>query len=459
MKSPVNPLSIRRRLLALSLSLVLILWLFAIGAVFWQTRHEIEEVFDAHLVQDARVLASLPWDAGPREIHPAWMDEDDGEEEEYHQYEKSITFLVRTRAGELVARTTLAPDLPVYPHFSLRDHHADGVPWRVFTLMENRFMVQTAEPLAVRHEIAFQAMSHVLAVAGLTLPLLALVIGWSVGVSFRPLQRLVADLRRREADQLHPLDPRAAPQEVQPLVNALNQLFQRLETTLENERRFTADAAHELRTPLAGLKTQVEVARNADSAEQRQQALDQMLRGLHRATRLVDQLLTLARVDAQVDSAREAVDLTAMTTDLINEIWPQALAKHLDLGVNNTVECQKSNLHRDHLFLILRNFLDNAARYTPESGKITLHLQQDAGGLRFCVEDNGPGIPPESRASMFARFARGQTPNIHGSGLGLSIAKRIAEIHGWHLILATGTDGKGVAISVELPRDYLDENR
>ncbi len=447
--------SIRRRLLSLVLSLVTLLWLLAMSLVFIQTHHEISEVFDAHLVQDARVLINLPWQARAHSpilemSSPTEWLEDTGEDEKYHEYEKSITFLVRTRTGELIARTDQSPILPVYPHFSLRNYADKEMQWRVFTLMEKGLIVQTAEPFKMREHITYESLSHALYAALLTLPVLALVIVGAVTYSFRPLQQLVSELGQRHAESLQPLTGQTIPQEIQPLITALNHLFQRVEHTLNNERRFTADASHELRTPLAGLKTQAQVALNARTSEQQQQALQLMLKGIDSSTRLVEQLLILARFDAHMTLPKQEVHLEHLLQDLISEAWSRASTKNIDLGMSNTWETDCIWAHPDSLRVMLRNFIDNAIHYTPAGGQVTVYMRHCGGDACVCVDDNGVGIPADVREAMFERFYRGQHQHLSGSGLGLSIAQRIAELHDWSLRLDTGLSGQGLAVWLNL---------
>lgn len=447
----MQSISIRHRLLFLSLSFIVLLWLLAAALIFVQSRHEVEEIFDAHLIQDARVLANFSWQAresgATLTIHASEAELNSDDAHHHHHYEKRITFLVRTRTGDPIARTAQAPIFPVYPNFSLREYHDQQGYWRVFTLMENGLIVQTAERYGVRNKITHKVVVRTLLAALLTLPLLALLIGWSVGYSFRPLRQLSTKLCQRHADQLQPLDIHHTPLEIQPVVNALNQLFQRVEQTLNNERRFTADAAHELRTPLAGLKTQVQVALRSDNEQQRQMALQHMLHGIDRASRLVEQLLTLARIDAQASLPKQDIDLESVLHDVINNALPEALLKNIDLGLHNKVGRCIVSAHPESLNILLRNFIDNALRYTPADGQVTVYLQtNDKKHLCLCIDDNGIGIPPEQRDVVFERFYRGQHQHLNGSGLGLSIAKRIVDLHGWELTLATGLSGQGLAV-------------
>lgn len=443
--------SIRRRLLILALSLVSLLWLAASAWIFVQTRHETGEMSDAYLIQEARTLAHLPWQGqAPSPIveipEPHRTPHDEEDDHHYHRYEKNIAFLVRTRTGDLVARTARAPILPVYPNYSLQTFRDQSEEWRVFTLMARGLIVQTAEPYRVRNQITRQVILKILSAALITLPLLAVAIGWTVGYSFTPLRKLAAELNGRRAVELDPLDAGTAPEEVQPLVNALNQLLHRLARTLANERRFTADAAHELRTPLAGLKTQAQVARQADNPAQRRHALEQILHGTDRATRLVEQLLTLARMDTHAEFPQQAVDLGTVIQEIITQALPQAFAKDIDLGVEG--ESYTIRAHHGSLYILLRNLVDNALRYTPENGQVTLHLRHDEQGLRICVDDDGVGIPAELRTTVFERFARGEQRRIPGSGLGLSIVRRIAELHDWEISLEDGLTGRGLAVWV-----------
>jgi signal transduction histidine kinase len=261
----------------------------------------------------------------------------------------------------------------------------------------------------------------------------------------QPLAAVALEIASRDSDHLVELRPARAPEEVRPLVEAINSLFTRVEQTLESERRFTADAAHELRTPLAALTAQAQVAMQARSAAEREHAMAQLATSLRRATRLVDQILTLARLDPEDRPPTGRVDLGGLAEEVCARHGALALEKDIALELNAEPVTVPGD--SDMLRILLRNLVDNAIRYTPVGGQVTVAVTREG----LSVTDSGPGIPVEERARVFNRFHRLAGQDIEGSGLGLSIVARIAERHGAAISLDSGADGRGLKISVRFP--------
>ncbi|MEN8219831.1 MAG: ATP-binding protein [Pseudomonadota bacterium] len=442
--------SIRNRLLLLLLSVICSVWCIITWRVHVNTQHEVEELFDANLAQSARILLGLI-------KHEIEEEKAKGKSEvitlgEFlfrHRYEHKLAFLVRANDGHILVRSATAPqfnrDLA-----SLSDYWADGYLWRVFTLQADQYIVQTGERYDIRDELISEIMYSTLSILLMALPLLALLIWISVGSSFKPLQQVATDIASRTPEQLQPLDIDKIPLEIKVLVKALNSLFTRLTHAFENERRFTADAAHELRTPLAGLKTQAQVAQRATTSQQREQALQQILIGVDRATHLVAQLLTLARMDATETMPTSPVDLHELVSQVIIDLTPQALEKSIDLGLEKTATACITPGNQEALYLMLRNLIDNAIRYTPAGGQVTVFLDNpQASRLTLLINDTGPGIPPEQREHIFERFYRGENQNILGSGLGLSIAQKVAQLHQVEIQLNEVPNGRGLCVRMD----------
>lgn len=243
---------------------------------------------------------------------------------------------------------------------------------------------------------------------------------------------------------------KSVPEEVAPLAQALNDLFARLQQAFEGERRFTADAAHELRTPLAALKIQAQVALRANNVVERNTALENVLRGVDRATRLVEQLLTLARVDPEtITLGFKPVELQGLAASVMRDLEPLAHAKHIEMALEVSSAC---NVFGDdaQLGLLLRNLIDNAIRYTPAGGRVLVVLQS-IGGVSIEVCDTGPGIAAAERDQVLQRFYRISGSGEEGSGLGLSIVRRIAELHGAQLTLSDNPSGTGLLAKVFWP--------
>lgn len=453
--------SIRKRLLVLLLSVICGVWGIVTCRVYIETQHEVEELFDANLAQSARVLLGLV-------KHE--MEEHKESEEEWikieehlsghllgHRYEHKLAFLVRTHHGHVLIRSAQAPLFPL-PHHNFvlySDYQVDHLKWRVFTLPSKAFFVQAAERYDIRNELITEIMSSTLSILLMALPLLAFLIWIIVGHSFKPLQQVATDIATRTSDQLQPLDTDKISIEIKELVNALNHLFLRLARAFENERRFTADAAHELRTPLAGLKTQAQVAQRATNPHQRHQALQQILIGVDRATHLVTQLLTLARMDATQTLSSASVNMHELVNQLIMDLTPQAFEKNLDLGLEKTATFCVIQGNRDALYLMLRNLIDNAIRYTPANGQVTVCLENlPASQLTVIISDTGSGIPFEQREQIFERFYRGLNQNIQGSGLGLSIAQKVAQLHHVKIQLDNVLKGNGLCVQIDFKLSF-----
>jgi two-component system sensor histidine kinase QseC len=328
----------------------------------------------------------------------------------------------------------------------------NGQSWRVFTRWDknHEFMIQVAEPLAGRESLARHITLKMLLPTLIALPVLALLIWFGVGAGLQPLQQLIQEVKQRTASRLEPVAMAGVPKEVAPLVKALNDLFSRLAEAFEGERRFTADAAHELRTPLAALKIQAQVAlRSTDEAE-RHIALENLLRGVDRATRLVEQLLNLARVDPETAAADyKQVDLRSLSATVLSDLEPLAHAKQIEISLEQGAACHV--LGDDaQLALLLRNLLDNAIRYTPVGGRVSVSVRNNAG-ITLEVRDTGPGIPESERAHVLQRFYRIAGSGEDGIGLGLAIVRRIAELHGARLELNHNDAGQGLLVSVIWP--------
>jgi two-component system sensor histidine kinase QseC len=261
------------------------------------------------------------------------------------------------------------------------------------------------------------------------------------------------EVSKREPDALHPIDGADTPSEVHALLTALNKLFERLASAMRRERQFTADASHELRTPLAALKTHLQVAR-AQSAEPATRAsLDQALEGVDRATHSVEQLLVLARADAAQTRAMvdTPVDLREIASAVVSRLSQQAVERDIDLGLD-AAEAISVRGDATALQLLARNLVDNAVRYTPPGGTVTVKVTRDAQSASLEVADDGVGVPIEERPKIFNRFHRGsgeQALGADGSGLGLAIVKRIADLHGARIVLGEGLNGRGLRVRLE----------
>lgn len=440
--------SLRLRLVLLLMVVLGIAWLVAAWFSHAESREEINQLFDAQLAQSAQVLLGTT----RHEIHER-VEHGEDEITVSHEYEQKLAFQIWDETT-LLLRSTTAPQTALGKKIAgYSESIINGEPWRVHTKWDahHEFMIQVAEPLAGRETLARHITLKMLQPLFIALPILALLIWFGVGAGLRPLQHLQQEVKQRTANRLEPVVMACVPEEVVPLVQALNDLFARLQHAFEGERRFTADAAHELRTPLAALKVQAQVAmRSTDKAEQNL-ALANVLRGVDRAAHLVEQLLTLARVDPETAAITfTQLDLHGLAATIMADLAPLAHAKNIEMMLEDSAIC---NVQGDEaqLRLLLRNLLDNAIRYTPAGGQVTVAVRA-ADSVTLEVRDTGPGISVAERAQVLQRFYRITGSGEEGSGLGLSIVSRIAELHGASLALSDPEAGTGLLVRVTWPK-------
>jgi two-component system, OmpR family, sensor kinase len=273
-----------------------------------------------------------------------------------------------------------------------------------------------------------------------------------VGHALEPLKGLTLLVKSRGVNELQPLPDQPLPDEVRPLVGALNDLLSRLGAALGRERAFMMDAAHELRTPLTALHLQMGALARAGTEAERLEATERLSAGVHRAIRLVEQLLSLSRQESRGEPAKVEVSLDQLAREVVTEIIPVSDAKSIDLGISESQPARVIG-DPDALRTLLRNLVDNAVRYTPPEGRVDVAVQRSGAPEQAVlrVVDTGPGVPPEDRSRVFDRFYRRPGTSPPGSGLGLSIVKSIATAHGATVTLESGPAGSGLAATVSFP--------
>lgn len=419
--------SLRLRLLLILLSLFSLVWVLVTAASYSATQHEIEELFDVQLMQYARTLQALTQhelnEDGYRRVHldNSFLG---------HKYEKKVLFQV-WRGDTLVMRSDGAPTHSLTDAQGISDHSFDGAKWRVVRLEggDTAATIQVAERYDLRGELVGKISLQVLHPLLIALPVLAVILWFAVSGGLRPLRILTKEVKARSPYELQPLPDANIPREISPLVGAINRLLGQLGRALDGERRFTADAAHELRTPLAALKAQAQVAQGAKQPRERDAAIANIVSSVDRGTHMVEQLLTLARLDPEATHQQIVdVDLAALAAQVVGEQAAAALHKEVDLGY---VEGGLGTVRGlpDALRVLLRNLVDNAVKYTPAGGRVDVAVHETAQAVVLEVSDTGPGIDPGLRDRVFDRFYRVTGNEIEGSGLGLSIVQRIAELH------------------------------
>jgi two-component system sensor histidine kinase QseC len=435
----------RRRLLVVLLGLVAAIWTAAALFSYFDARHELDEMFDAHLAQSASLLIAQ---AG----HD--LDEIDEHAADLHRYARRVAFQFWEDGRVLRLHSANAPSTRMSSQDEgFADVRIDGAGWRVFSGRDpsRRYVVQVGERTSARDAIVGTMIRNMLWPLLFALPLLAIVVWIAIARVMRPLGLLNRQVVARAPDNLAPLALNAAPAEVAPLAANLNRLFERVRTSIENERRFTADAAHELRTPLAAIRAQAQVARGATADAERTHALESVIAGCDRAVHVVDQLLTLARLEPEGFAVRRArCDLQMVARECIADIATSANARTITVtqadGPPVVIDADERLLRT-----LLRNLLDNAVRYSPDRSEVRVRVTESDDGASIVVADRGPGVPAAERDRLGQRFHRLQPGATTGTGLGLSIVKRIAALHDATVAFDAVAEG-GLAVTVSFRR-------
>jgi len=437
--------SLQVRLLGLMFGVLAAVWAATLALTLSDTRHELGELLDAHLAQSASLLL----------VHDADEDLEAPAAPSLHRYAPRVAFQV-WHDGRLVLRSANAPMQPFGPRAASEgfSFFTDGdVRWRVFAAWDaaRRRQVYVGERLGARDEILGAVLRGVSLPLALALPVLGVATWWTVRRGLAPLRRLGRTLAARRPDALDPVPQEGMFAEMLPLAAALDDLLRRIGDLLANERRFTADAAHELRTPVAAIRMQAQVARAATDDAARAHALDGLLAGCDRAARLIDQLLTLARVESAQAPDMAAVELAGVARAVMAELAPAALAKgqQVELDAPGTYEVRGNALL---LAVLVRNLVDNAVRYAPQGAAIRVRLQREGEAVVLDVEDGGPGLPDADLARLGERFFRVPGSAAPGSGLGWSIVRRIAAVHHARVDVGRSTGLGGLMVTVTFGR-------
>jgi two-component system OmpR family sensor kinase/two-component system sensor histidine kinase QseC len=413
--------SIRSRLL---LSLLSVVFLSAvIGAAFTYTNvlGEAEALFDYQLRQMALSLRDQGFIA-PDEAAALANDDFD------------FVVQIWTVDGTRIYASHPGLALPPQAVLGFAEARLGNGTWRIFSTATRDRVIQVAQPLAIRRQLAAQAALRAVAPILALIPILAVAIGWSVNISLRPVKRLAAEVKRRDADALEPVAESGLPFEVSPLVESINALLARLRSAFDAQRAFVSDAAHELRSPLTALKLQLQLLRRSNNEASRNEAIEALSAGIERATHLVSQLLTLARAEpGGPQEPLKPVDLAEAARQGVADVVPLAEAKSIHLALEAQANCIVDG-DASALRILVRNLVDNAVRYTPAGGRVELTVTEDEEQILLTVDDSGPGILAPERERVFDRFYRhaGNEQGAGeetGSGLGLAIVRSIAQRH------------------------------
>lgn len=439
-------MSIRRQLLVWLIAGLLAAVAVAAVGTYLRARDEANALFDYQLREMVASLINAPFAQGQAGLPGGGS----GAE--------ALVVQIWDRNGVQLYLSQPQRLLPQHAQLGFADLHTDAGDWRVFSALAGNQVLQVAQPMRARRELAASMALRTIVPLLAVMPALGFLIWFIIARGLQPLERVAAAVSRRSPTLLEPLAERGLPREVRPLVQALNGLLQRLEQALSAQRTFIADAAHELRTPLTAVHLQAQLAERAMTEGGRRKALADLKSGLERATRLSEQLLTLARAEPGVDASERpllATSLAPLAREVIEELSALAAAKHIDLGLReDSVATVRGD--REALRTLLSNLIDNALRYTGSAGRVDVAVAAD-GHATLVVRDNGPGIAPAEYARVFDRFYRGQPAgdaaraDVRGSGLGLAIVKSICDRHGASVELGPGIDGAGLGVTVRFP--------
>ncbi len=480
----LSEISIRKRLLVGVIGTIFLSWFVVIGLVYKSSHNEIGEIYDASLASYARVLTELMAHEAMEEqllvekiqqlVDEIGIEsvqkskvlsgflakyQNPDTTEDYlsldltksvrgHEYESKKAFLVKALDGRVLLRSS-----ENVPFQTIVDGYQTtliaGERWRLFGLTEpeNAIAIMVGENIEVRTELQNEIVINTIWPFLALLPFIALIILVVINQGLKPLQSVAQKVSKRSPSSLDGLSLDAVPVEVLPIVKELNHLFERIRQALDNERRFTSNAAHELRTPLAVLKTHVQVLQ-MKANEELQPTISRLLNGIDRATHMVQQLLTLARSEAKELEGITFVeiDLAALTRSVMNDYANLALERNITLSFEGDIENSLVKGDKALLESVIRNLIDNAVRYTPVAGSISVSIAKRPDGLQLRIEDTGPGIDPAKKELMFQRFQRGNGNGEQGVGLGLFIVKQIIELHHIDFSLENSTSTGGLIV-------------
>ncbi|PZR39759.1 ATP-binding protein [Paraburkholderia fungorum] len=466
------PASIRRRLMLLILTSIVLIWGIALISSYLQAKREVSEWEEARLAEIAQILALLD-QRNLTTLANARIDlreEEQGGEagandsDDDDALPRDALFQVRGANGEVLAgsprlRALQAWDLPVPPASGAQNMTLGGEAWHTFTLRDTALghTVRVFEPANTRSDLVSGVASRIARPTLVALPVLALLVWFSIGWSLAPLKVLSGAIRARDINRLEPVDIGRAPTEVRPLVDAINLVLSRLQHSIERERAFTADAAHELKTPLAAIKVQAQVALAEPDAALQRVAMERVVQGVDRSARLAEQLLLLARLDVHEKLSTAPLKPAAVAKDalLANERNAQQKNIHVTLTGDMRAEI---NAEPVLMGILLDNLLDNAIKYGRRGGSVEVAVRREVGRVQLTVRDDGPGVAPGDLARLTNRFFRATGNQATGSGLGLSIVARIAEHFGASLHLGSGIGEQGLAVAVSFPAYTGDED-
>ncbi len=441
--------SLRRQLLIAIFIPLLIVWVALVLLAYDKGQHEAEELLDGQLSLSARLLEAQIFH---EETHhaPGWFTENDVDQqktaliekldiEDRLPYEQELAFKIRKESGPVILMSANAASMENFSEPGFHVQVIDDVPWRIYVKKssDKRFHLQVAHPLSSRDLIGLDVAERIAIPLFFAFPILMLFMYVSVTRSIKPLDSVAASLSARSAENLSPVSDQNIPLELRPIIYAFNRLLERVSDSIKNERRFTSNAAHELRTPLAGTKLHAQLASATTDPVQREQFMNQVLEGLDRSQRLIEQMLRLARLDPENyrQLSHDNIDIRTLLLE-VQDAEAEILNKKnqsLVLDVCSSLTSLRGD--EELLNVALCNLVGNAVRYSPAGTTITAGSWGNKKEYGLYVQDQGPGIAPEDLPTITQRFRRGTDVREEGTGLGLAIVERIASLHHGELVM------------------------
>lgn len=438
--------TIRYQLLFWILGSVLLTTSIASVSIYLKVSEESKELFDYQLVQ---IAAALPSNFNAPAYDPS----------ESRVKSKDIVLQVWDNNGKQIYTSHATKLLPPREQPGFSTTVAYGEKWRVFSEITPDRHVQVSQLLTRRDKLVYDAGVRALKPFLYLTPLLAIIISLVVRHVLAPIRRVVTAVEQRSASSLHPLSTENIPPDILPLINAINDLLERLDQSLSSQRAFVADASHELRSPLTAIKLQLQLAERAQSEAERTQAYRKLHERLDRSNHLIHQLLTLARHEPEISATDfQRVDLVRLAQEVVSDLLPFAESRSIDISVNAATQPLEVLANRGWIAIMLRNLVDNAIRYTPVGGSVEIAILVQDSFTKLKVLDSGPGIPVPDHERIFNRFYRREGETMQGSGLGLSIVKSIVMRHGGSISLDSASADGGLAVTVSFHAEQLPQN-
>lgn len=423
--------------------------LMAISALSYQALLG-DDLHQRPLIKIQQTLETIPQKVESYYQHPP-LDEEPPE-----HYLDKFNFQVWTDGGRLLLHSSNAPKIPLTADTDgFSDKLIGKQKWRVFTTYNIKAGIRTvlAERYDTRNELGHRIAQDDLYIMLLTFPLSGLLIWIIIGRGLDSLDRVAQEVANRAPSHLEPVDIKEVPEEIKPVIDELNELFFRLKEGFEREKRFAADAAHELRTPLAALKAQAQVALNISNIDEKNLALHKLISSVNRSTHIVQQLLTMSRLVPEAASINDLteVDLPKITREILAMLVPAAIERQIELEFEPDKNIPYFAGNPTAISILIRNLVDNAIRYCNEGGHVVVKVYQQQHEIVLEVQDNGPGIPIELQSRVFERFFRVLGNKSPGSGLGMAIVQQITTLHNGRVILESPSIGTGLIVKVFFP--------